>query len=65
MKPNQLVRKLAAVAVLCSLSAAAQAAEAPVKATKPKPVDTTIQGEEKAVLTQAPFVPPPIKPKRS
>ena len=61
MKPNQLLRKLAAVAVLCALSAAVQAAEAPVKATKPKPVDTTIQGEERAVLTQAPFVPPPIK----
>jgi nitrite reductase (NO-forming) len=37
------------------------AAEAPVKASGPKPVDPTVQGEEKAVLTQAPFVPPPIK----
>lgn len=37
------------------------AAEPPASARKQKPVDTTVQGEEKAVLTQAPFVPPPIK----
>lgn len=41
------------------------AAEAPIPATKPKPVDPTIQGEEVAVLTAAPNVPPPIKRKHA
>ncbi|HEX7862246.1 MAG TPA: copper-containing nitrite reductase [Verrucomicrobiae bacterium] len=38
-----------------------QAAESEVRATGQKPADPEIQGEEVAVLTQAPFVPPPIK----
>lgn len=36
------------------------AAESQTLATKARPVDPSIKGEEKAVLTQAPFVPPPI-----
>lgn len=53
--------RIAATLYAVLIAGVALAAEAPVKATKPKPVDTTVQGEEKAVLTQAPFVPPPIK----
>src|SRR5687767_14413857 len=55
------------LAVVTALSAGylsnARAAEAEVRSPGPgaKPVDPEIQGEEIAVLTQAPFVPPPIK----
>ncbi len=50
-------------ATLCAvlITGAALAAETETKKNGPKPVDPTIQGEENAVLTQAPFVPPPIK----
>ncbi len=41
------------------------AAEPAVAATKPKPHDPTIQGEEHAVLSQPPFVPPPITRKHA
>ena len=60
---NMKMQRIRIAATLCAVLTVgvALAAEAPVKATKPKPVDTTVQGEEKAVLTQAPFVPPPIK----
>jgi len=59
MKPT--VRKIAAILYAVLLAGGAMAADGTVITTKPKPVDTTIQGEEKAILTQAPFVPPPIK----
>src|SRR5262245_17466696 len=50
-------------ATLCAVltTGAALAAETEVKKNGPKPADPSIQGEENAVLTQPPFVPPPIK----
>src|SRR5688572_26123404 len=57
-------KALSKVAIVCSLLMAAStgiAAEAEVKARGTKPADPTIVGEEVAVLTQAPHVPPPIK----
>ncbi|HAV60988.1 MAG TPA: nitrite reductase, copper-containing [Verrucomicrobiales bacterium] len=51
---------LVATAFWVATSPVSSAAEAPVNAAKPKPVDPTLQGEEIAVLTQPPFVPPPI-----
>jgi nitrite reductase (NO-forming) len=50
------------IALLCAVivTGRAAAAETPLEARKVKPVDQTIQGEENAVLTQAPLVPPPI-----
>ena len=54
-----LVATALAVAGLVDLAAADAAA------TKPKPQDPTIQGEERAVLTQPPFVPPPITRKHA
>jgi nitrite reductase (NO-forming) len=56
-----------AAALLCAiffgvfLTRGLPAAETEVRAAKVKPVDQTIQGEETAVLTQAPVVPPPIR----
>jgi nitrite reductase (NO-forming) len=59
-KKTQIIR---IVIALCAMwiTGAALAAESEVKKTGPKAVDPTIQGEENAVLTQPPFVPPPIK----
>ncbi len=51
---------LAASALLLAGALELTAAEAAVAAGKPKPVDPSIQGEERAVLSQPPFVPPPI-----
>ena len=50
-------------ATLCVvlMAGAAFAADTAVKSNGPKPSDPTVEGEENAVLTQAPFVPPPIK----
>lgn len=62
MRPqlNPVPAAFAAVALL--LAAAAPAAEPEVRAAgRPKPMDPEIQGEERAVLTPAPEVPPPIK----
>ena len=51
--------------LLIAVSATARGAE-PLAAplTQPRAADTEIVGEERAVLTQAPFVPPPIKRKQ-
>jgi nitrite reductase (NO-forming) len=51
---------LIAASILASLTYS-HAAESEVRANGPKAVDPAVQGEEIAVLTQAPFVPPPIK----
>ena len=50
-------------AALCAvlMTGAVLAADTAVKSNGSKLVDPTVQGEENAVLTQAPFVPPPIK----
>ena len=58
----QSLRSLASALVLAA-SFPLMAAEAPVAARSPnaKGQDATISGEENAVLTQAPQVPPPIK----
>lgn len=50
-------------ATLCAvlLAGAASAADTAVKSNGTKTVDPSVQGQENAVLTQAPFVPPPIK----
>jgi nitrite reductase (NO-forming) len=49
-------------AMLCGvlITAAGTAAETAVKTNGAKPADPTIQGEENAVLTAPPMVPPPI-----
>jgi len=60
MKTKPKLIRLAALLCAVFVSGVALAAETEVKSTKVKPVDQTIQGEEKAVLTQAPAVPPPI-----
>lgn len=50
-----------AVVLFTALAAVgALAAESEVRASRVKPVDQSIVGEEKAVLTQPPHVPPPI-----
>jgi nitrite reductase (NO-forming) len=57
-------KALSKVGIVCSLlmvAAGGIAAEAEVKAKGAKPSDPTVVGEEVAVLTQAPHVPPPIK----
>jgi nitrite reductase (NO-forming) len=64
MKQN-LLKKSWAVAVATALSAGGLfASEEPVKAGA-KVIDPGVQGEEIAVLTQAPAVPPPIKRKHA
>jgi nitrite reductase (NO-forming) len=68
MKPRKphlhgLVAGVCAATLLAGLTA--QGAETAVLATKLKPNDPTIQGEERAVLTQPPFVPPPITRKHA
>ena len=65
MKMKSLSKILAAVAGACSLAVAVHAADAPAKAVAAKIVDPSVQGEEIAVLTQAPNVPPPIKRKHA
>jgi nitrite reductase (NO-forming) len=68
MKPR--IKQAARLTLLtCGLALASvvhlPAAEGNVVASKPKPVDPTIQGEEIAVLTDAPNVPPPITRKHA
>jgi len=54
-------RKLFLITVFSwTVAVPGDAAESQTVASKPRPVDPSIQGEEKAVLTQPPFVPPPI-----
>lgn len=60
---NKKTQTIRIAVTLCAMwiAGATLAAESEVKKTGPKAVDPTIQGEENAVLTQPPFVPPPIK----
>src|ERR1051325_2454032 len=61
-----ILEKICLAAIGVSLLAVtALANEAPVSAIGPKPVDPEIQGEETAVLTDAPNVPPPITRKHA
>lgn len=63
MKINSLAsstRIATANALLCLAVLGAAANEQPVAATKAKGTDPSLVGEEKATLTQAPLVPPPI-----
>src|SRR5690606_4289916 len=53
------------IAVGAPSSSHAADAEAEVVAAGPRPVDPEIIGEEKAVLTSAPHVPPPITRKHA
>src|SRR5262245_15084998 len=64
MKRKRLKQISAAAGVLL-FSGALYATEPPVKATGPKLFDPEAKGEEVAVLTQAPNVPPPIKRKHA
>ena len=57
-RPSQLLLAAATLAIVGALELTA--ADVAVNGTKPKPVDPSVQGEERAVLSQAPFVPPPI-----
>ena len=61
MKIKIETRRIAAILSAVLMTGAALAAETSVKPSAAKPVDYAVQGEENAVLTQAPFVPPPIK----
>lgn len=59
---NPHLKPILAALAAAVLTAAAPAAESEVRAEgRPKPMDPEIQGEEVAVLTSAPEVPPPIK----
>ncbi|MGV3757488.1 MAG: copper-containing nitrite reductase, partial [Verrucomicrobiota bacterium] len=58
MKSEVLKKAMVLVAALAA--GGALAAESEVRASRVKPVDQSIVGEEKAVLTQPPNVPPPI-----
>lgn len=64
MKPTMKIKTIsqitAAVAGACVLLGSACASEPPVKAGTSKIIDPEAKGEEIAVLTQAPHVPPPI-----
>ncbi len=62
-RPRQLLLAAATLAIVGALKLTA--ADVAVNGTKPKPVDPSVQGEERAVLAQAPFVPPPITRKHA
>ncbi|HEX5220971.1 MAG TPA: copper-containing nitrite reductase [Verrucomicrobiae bacterium] len=64
MKRN-LLKQLSAVAVMALFANVLGASEAPVKASGVKVIDPEVKGEEHAVLTQAPNVPPPITRKHA
>lgn len=64
-RPGNLLLATVASAVVLAGTPNLNAAEAAVAATRPKPNDPTVQGEERAVLTQPPFVPPPITRKHA
>src|SRR5262245_18908738 len=64
MKQN-LLKQLSAVAVIAMFANVLGASEAPVKANGVKLIDPEVKGEEHAVLTQAPNVPPPITRKHA
>jgi nitrite reductase (NO-forming) len=61
MKTKASIHRVATALCAVVLSAAANAAQPAVPLATPKPVDPTIQGEENAVVTSAPLVPPPIR----
>ncbi len=65
MKMKSFSRILATVAGVCTLAVAVHGADAPMKAGGAKIVDPGVQGEEIAVLAQAPNVPPPINRKHA
>ena len=60
MKTRTQLTQLAAMRCAVLMTGAAFAAETAVNSNGPKPVGPEVSGEEKAVLTQAPLVPPPI-----
>lgn len=60
-----LLRKTLFASALFSLVSMVNAAEGTVLAPKEKIADSTVSGEEVAVLTEAPNVPPPIKRKHA
>ncbi|MCD6051438.1 MAG: aniA [Verrucomicrobia bacterium] len=59
MKRNLVKLRLIVLLWWATAASTLVAAESQTLATKQRPEDPTIKGEEKAVLTQAPFVPPP------
>lgn len=64
MKRMTAIHKAGRLALALVLTGALPSASA-AQTKAAKPVDPTIQGEETAVLTQAPFVPPPITRKHA
>ncbi len=62
---RKLLKQLSAVALAAWFATTVAASEAPVKAAATKLIDPEVQGEEHAVLTQAPHVPPPITRKHA
>lgn len=54
-------KRIAATLCVALITGSAFAAEPGAKPGAPKPADPSVRGEENAVLTQAPNVPPPIK----
>ncbi|MEI7807244.1 MAG: copper-containing nitrite reductase, partial [Verrucomicrobiota bacterium] len=65
MKRN-LIHPLCVIGLSAALFSSVALADTPAKITKPvRPVDPEVMGQEEAVLTQAPNVPPPIKRKHS
>jgi nitrite reductase (NO-forming) len=62
---RKFLKQFSAVAVAALFVNVLTASEAPVKANGKKLVDPGVQGEEVAVLTQAPQVPPPITRKHA
>ena len=57
---RKLLKRFSAVALAVLFAIMLAASEAPVKSSATKLIDPDVQGEEHAVLTQAPNVPPPI-----
>ncbi len=65
MKRN-FIYPLCVIGVSAAMFSSVALADAPAKISKPvRPVDPEVMGQEEAVLTQAPNVPPPIKRKHS
>lgn len=61
MKTKVVLLQICATALAAAwLAAPGLAQESELKASGPRPTDPEVQGEETAVLTEAPFVPPPI-----
>ncbi|HXG46334.1 MAG TPA: multicopper oxidase domain-containing protein, partial [Methylomirabilota bacterium] len=60
MRTTTKTKPLAATLCAACVAGAALAAETDANKNAPKPIDPSIQGEEQAVLTQPPLVPPPI-----